>query len=143
MRHFLQAHTLNHRENHRERSPLRRSFSIMLLLMLSGVASWMVGWGTAEAIAPPQTSPNPANGAIIFEANCIGCHANGGNIIRRGKNLKQRALERYHMDSLEAIATITAQGKRPMSAYGDRLTQTEIYDVAAYVLQQAEAGWPR
>lgn len=134
---FPQFHTSNHR------SPQFRWLSVVLLFIVSGVASWLVGWGTAHAIAPPETSPNPSNGAAIFEANCVGCHANGGNIIRRRKNLKQRALERNHMDSLEAIATITAQEKRPMSAYGDRLTPQEIYDVAAYVLQQADAGWPR
>lgn len=28
-----------------------------------------------------------------------------------------------------------------MSAYKDRLSEQEIQDVAAYVLQQAEKGW--
>ena len=82
-----------------------------------------------------------ANGAKIFKANCAGCHVNGGNIIRRGKNLKLRALKRYKMDSLGAISAIVANGKNNMSSYKDRLTVTEIRDVAAYVLEQAQTGW--
>ena len=81
------------------------------------------------------------NGGKIFEANCAGCHINGGNIIRRGKNLKLRALKRYKMDSVEAVSAIVAHGKNNMSAYKDRLTVTEIRDVAAYVLEQATTGW--
>ena len=81
------------------------------------------------------------NGAKIFKANCAGCHIKGGNIIRRGKNLKLRALKRYKMDSVEAISAIVANGKNNMSAYKDRLTVTEIRDVAAYVLERAETGW--
>lgn len=81
------------------------------------------------------------HGGKIFKANCAGCHINGGNIIRRGKNLKLRALKRYKMDSVEAISAIVANGKNNMSAYKDRLIVTEIRDVAAYVLEQAEAGW--
>ncbi|MGB3494799.1 MAG: c-type cytochrome [Elainellaceae cyanobacterium] len=81
------------------------------------------------------------NGAQIFEANCAGCHANGGNIIRRGKNLHMRALSRYHMDTIEAIAHIVTYGKRPMSAYGESLSEQEIQAVSAYVLKRAEEDW--
>ncbi|NET00109.1 MAG: c-type cytochrome [Sphaerospermopsis sp. SIO1G2] len=81
------------------------------------------------------------NGAEVFSANCAGCHINGGNIIRRGKNLKKRALKRYKMDSLEAIEDIVTNGKNNMSAYADRLTTAEIENVAAYVLEQAENNW--
>lgn len=79
----------------------------------------------------------------LFESNCAGCHAKGGNIIRRGKTLKLRALQRNHMDSVEAIQAIVTQGKNNMSAYGDRLSSDEIEAVSVYVWQQAQAGWPR
>lgn len=81
------------------------------------------------------------NGAQIFSVHCAGCHINGGNIVRRGKNLKQKTLKRDHMDSIEAIASIVANGKNNMSAYKDRLTEQEIQEVSAYVLSQAEKGW--
>jgi cytochrome c6 len=80
-------------------------------------------------------------GAEIFNFHCAGCHINGGNIIRRGKNLKKPALEKYGMNTLEAVTGIITNGKNNMSAYKDRLTPEEIETVAAYVLQQAETGW--
>ncbi len=89
----------------------------------------------------PTLAADLSNGAQIFELHCAGCHANGGNIIRRGKNLKLRALQRNQMDSVEAIAQIVTNGKRPMSAYGDRLTPQEIEDVAAYTLDRANHDW--
>ncbi len=91
--------------------------------------------------SPPAVAADTANGARIFNAQCAGCHINGGNIVRRGKTLKQKALKKYGMDSLEAIANIAANGKNNMPAYKDRLSAQEIEDVAAYVLEQAEKGW--
>jgi cytochrome c6 len=81
------------------------------------------------------------NGAEIFSAKCAGCHANGGNIIRRNKTLKLKALSKFDMDSIAAIADIVTNGKNNMSAYRERLSEQEIADVAAYVLAQAETGW--
>lgn len=80
-------------------------------------------------------------GAHLFEVHCAGCHPQGGNIIRRGKTLKQAALQRNQMDTLEAIATLVANGKNNMSAFKDRLSPVEITDVSAYVLEQAAQGW--
>jgi cytochrome c6 len=84
-----------------------------------------------------------SSGAKIFEMNCAGCHANGGNIIRRGKTLKKRALKRNGFESVAAINQIVTQGKGNMSAYGERLTTEEINAVSNYVWQQAEQGWKK
>ena len=93
------------------------------------------------ALSPKALAADIANGARIFEIDCAGCHPNGGNIIRRGKTLKKPALKRHKMDSLEAIASLVTNGKRPMSAYKDRLTETEILDVSTYILERAKNGW--
>jgi cytochrome c6 len=93
------------------------------------------------ALALPVNAADTANGANIFSVHCAGCHINGGNIIRRGKNLQKKALKRYGMDSLEAITAIVSNGKNNMSAFKDRLSEQEIQDVASYVLEQAEKGW--
>ena len=82
-----------------------------------------------------------SNGAQLFEVHCAGCHLNGRNIIRRGKNLKLKALQKNQMDSVEAIAQIVMNGKNNMSAYKDRLTELEIQQVSAYVWEQAQQGW--
>jgi len=81
------------------------------------------------------------NGAKVFEANCSGCHINGKNIVRRGKNLRLKALHKYKVDNQDAIASLVTNGKGIMSAYGDKLSQQEIADVSGYILQRAEANW--
>ena len=88
-----------------------------------------------------DVTTNLDSGAKVFKANCAGCHAKGRNIVRRGKNLKLKALHKYKMDSHEAIASIVTNGKGIMSAYGDKLTPEQIADVSAYVLQRAEQNW--
>ncbi len=87
------------------------------------------------SVAFPGDIPS---GEKIFEMNCAGCHANGGNIIRRGKSLKKRALKRNGFESISAISNIVTQGKGNMSAYVDRLTTEEIDAVSSYVWQQAQ-----
>lgn len=89
----------------------------------------------------PAMAGNSGDGAKLFTVHCAGCHANGGNIIRRGKTLKLKALAKNHRDTQEAIAQLITQGKNPMPAYNDRLSVPEIEAVAAYVLEQAEIGW--
>lgn len=104
----------------------------------------------AVAETPAATRDSSAiDAAVLFEQSCAGCHGGGGNIIRRGKNLKTKALKRYGMDSHGAIANIITNGKGTMSAYGEaaefgaptRLTAPEIDALADYVLAQAEADW--
>ncbi|VEP11646.1 Cytochrome c6-like [Hyella patelloides LEGE 07179] len=97
----------------------------------------------AIALFLVNTSPVLADiqGEQIFTANCAGCHPKGGNIIRRGKNLKARALKRNQLDSQDAIVSLVTNGKGIMSAYGDRLTAEEIAAVSNYVLEQAANNW--
>jgi cytochrome c6 len=105
------------------------------ILILFTFSLWIINFTS------PAHALDTKNGAEVFSANCVGCHINGGNIIRRGKNLKKRALKRYGMDSLEAIENIVTNGKNNMSAYKEKLTTAEIKNVAAYVLEQAENNW--
>ncbi len=93
------------------------------------------------AFTPPALAADTANGAKIFSVECAGCHVNGGNIIRRGKTLKLKALKRNGVDSLEEIASLVTNGKNIMSAYKDRLSEQQIQDVSAYVLEQAAKDW--
>lgn len=99
--------------------------------------------GLINLFSSPSLAADLDNGAQIFSFNCAGCHVNGSNIIRRGKNLKQAALKKNKVDSLEAISSLVANGKNNMSAYKDRLTSQEIQNVAAYVLDQAAKDWAK
>lgn len=86
---------------------------------------------------------NLDNGAEVFKANCAGCHVNGGNIVRRGKNLKLKALHKYKVDNQDAVVSLVTNGKGIMSAYGDKLSAEEIANVSAYVLQRASENWQK
>ena len=88
-----------------------------------------------------DTVTNLDRGAKIFNANCAGCHVKGGNIVRRGKNLKLKALHRNKVDTHEAVVSLVTNGKGIMSAYKDKLTPEEISEVSTYVLNRAEQNW--
>ena len=80
-------------------------------------------------------------GAVLFGQHCAGCHVNGGNIIRRGKNLKLATLQRHGLDSTNAIANIARNGIGQMSGYGDQLGEGGDELVAAWILEQAQNAW--
>lgn len=113
---------------------------ILGLLLVSWV---LISLWTQPALAEAalDTLPTADSTAQLFEIQCAGCHANGGNIVRRGKTLKQKALKRNGVDSVEAISALIANGKGAMSAYRDRISEAEITALAQYVLNQAEHNW--
>lgn len=86
-------------------------------------------------------NPALADGAATFSANCNACHAGGLNYINPTATLSLADLQKNGKDSLEAIITQVTYGKAPMPAFGGRLSDDQIAEVAAYVLSQAEAGW--
>ncbi len=80
-------------------------------------------------------------GENLFKHNCAGCHINGGNIIRRSKNLKISSLKRNGIDNPEAIAKIARQGVGIMSGYEDELGNNGDQIVANWVWEQAQKAW--
>ena len=81
------------------------------------------------------------NGERIFTANCAACHAGGNNVIMPEKTLKKDALEANGMNAVSAITYQVTNGKNAMPAFGGRLSDGDIEDVANYVLSQSEKGW--
>ncbi len=92
-------------------------------------------------VTTPALAVSTTETATLFTNNCAGCHINGGNIVRRGKNLQSKALKKFGMDSTNAIAQLVKNGQYAMPAYKGRLTEQQIVDVSAYVLEQAKHGW--
>ncbi len=80
-------------------------------------------------------------GENLFKHNCAGCHINGGNIIRRSKNLKISSLKRNGIDNSETIAKIARQGIGIMSGYEDKLGDNGDKIVANWVWEQAQNAW--
>ena len=80
-------------------------------------------------------------GEQIFSANCAACHAGGNNAVTPEKTLKKEVLAENGMNSISAITNQVNNGKNSMPAFGGRLADDEIENVANYVLNQSEQGW--
>jgi cytochrome c6 len=92
-------------------------------------------------LSSPAFAGNITSGAKVFDTNCAACHLRGGNVVNAQKTLKQDALAKYEMASLDAIKSQVTNGKNAMPAFKGRLNDQQIEDVAAYVLDQSEKGW--
>ncbi|MBE9122985.1 c-type cytochrome [Tychonema sp. LEGE 07199] len=110
---------------------MKRLLSIALL----AIAILTVGFGR------PALAGDAANGAKLFSANCSACHIGGGNVVMAMKTLKKDALEKYGMNSIEAITTQIIKGKNAMPAFAGRLKPEQIDDLVTYVLEQSEKNW--
>nr|YP_009293721.1 cytochrome c553 [Rhodymenia pseudopalmata]AOM64403.1 cytochrome c553 [Rhodymenia pseudopalmata] len=80
-------------------------------------------------------------GEQIFSANCSACHAGGNNAIMPDKTLKKNVLTDNQMNSIAAITNQVKNGKNAMPAFGGRLADEDIENVASYVLDKSENGW--
>ena len=127
------------------------------LLLLLGLLHWLFqplpAWGLSQAGLPqePQelqvavlASPAQlAEGGRLFANTCAGCHLNGGNIVRRDRTLKLKALQRRGIDGPETIARIAAEGIGRMDGYAKVLGPDGPEKVGAWVWKQALENWPR
>lgn len=80
-------------------------------------------------------------GAEVFAKNCSTCHAGGKNMMNPTKTLSLNDLKSHQRDSEAAITSLVTNGQSPMPAFGKMLSEEQIKNVAAYVMQQANAGW--
>ena len=80
-------------------------------------------------------------GQNLFTNHCAGCHINGGNIIRRSKNLKISSLKNNGIDNPEAIAKIARKGIGIMDGYEDKLGDNGDQIVANWIWEQAQKAW--
>lgn len=107
----------------------------MILNIISLISFIFVSYGQLAQAADIE------NGEQVFSANCSACHAGGNNVIMPEKTLTTDALEANGMKSISAITEQVSNGKNAMPAFGGRLSDSDISDVANYVLSQAEKGW--
>lgn len=120
---------------------LRGLLATLLLVLLVVVVLWpRPAWGLPSAAS---MAPEAAEGPRLFDLHCAGCHPNGGNVIRRGRTLRQADLLRQGIEGEAAIATIAAEGIGRMDGYATVLGDGGPELVASWVWQQAQAGWPR
>lgn len=90
----------------------------------------------------------------VFDRSCAGCHAAGGNIVKRDATLLLSDLQKYGLNGPEELYSIIYSGKGSMPGFGEecqpkgkctfgkRLSDGEIENLAQYILFQAKSGWP-
>ena len=91
---------------------------------------------SAKSAQSPQGSNRFEMGKQIFDSNCNVCHIGGNNIIIPEKNLRKKSLDTNGMNNLDAIMYQVTNGKNGMPAFGGRLKETEIENVAIFVLKE-------
>ena len=77
-------------------------------------------------------------GEKLFNNNCSVCHLGGNNIIIPEKNLKLETLEANGMNTVNAINYQVINGKNGMPAFGGRLKEEDIEQIAYYVLESTK-----
>lgn len=75
-------------------------------------------------------------GQKIFLTNCNVCHIGGENIIIPEKTLKKTVIAINGMNNLDAIIYQVINGKNGMPAFGGRLKEKDIEEVANYILEK-------
>jgi cytochrome c6 len=90
----------------------------------------------------PATAADLDNGANVFAGNCAACHAGGNNVIQNEKTLRKDALTSYLTGGVSEASIVyqVTNGKNALPAFGGRLDDSDITDVAAYVYDQANGN---
>mmetsp|Transcript_14323 Transcript_14323/g.20845 ORF Transcript_14323/g.20845 Transcript_14323/m.20845 type:complete len:134 (+) Transcript_14323:239-640(+) len=99
--------------------------------------------GAALLIATPAFAGDGDAGEKIFNANCAACHAGGQNSVVPDHTLEKAAIEKYLTGGFaeKSVAYQVTNGKNAMPAFGGRLSDEDIANVATYVISTSEAGW--
>ena len=75
-------------------------------------------------------------GEKLFSLNCSSCHVGGNNIIIPEKNLKKETLKTFGMNNRNSIIYQIINGKNGMPGFGGRLKESEIEEIASYILKE-------
>jgi len=112
-------------------------------LMKGAFVSGALLCGAAGIAVPPALAGDREAGEKVFAANCAACHAGGQNVIMPEKTLEKDALDTYLYGGRTEAAVIkqVTNGKNAMPAFGGRLGEENIANVASYVISMSEAGW--
>lgn len=91
----------------------------------------------------PAAAGDKIAGQQVFNANCATCHPGGKNIIKREKTLEKEALDEYLTGGRNegAVSMLVTNGKNAMPAFGRRLDEDQVQNVATYVIATSENGW--
>lgn len=109
---------------------------------------------TVTIASSPALGLSLENGHKVFVQNCVGCHANGGNVLpfAQSKTLYSEALKKNGYSDSQSIENLVSHGSGAMPAFGSftspkgnlmpaKLSSDDIADVVQYLLQRAAENW--
>lgn len=100
-----------------------------------------VGEGEAHSGQAPNEPTDEGEGdaeagSEVFAANCAGCHGVDGTGGNGGPDLTQRPGAK----NLENVRATVSNGRGGMPAFGDQLSEKQINDVTAHVVEDVNGG---
>jgi len=106
-------------------------------------ATPVIAAAVLTAGAGPAFAGDAGAGESIFSGNCAACHAGGQNVVQPEKTLELSALEEYLAGGVSEASVVkqVTNGKNAMPAFGGKLSEADIANVATYVITTAKAGW--
>jgi cytochrome c6 len=106
-------------------------------------ATPVIAAAVLTAGAGPAFAGDAGAGEQIFSGNCAACHAGGQNVVQPEKTLELAALEEYLTGGVSEASVVkqVTNGKNAMPAFGGKLSEADIANVATYVITTAKAGW--
>eukprot|EP00281_Chroomonas_sp_CCMP1168_P026868 CAMPEP_0206236614 /NCGR_PEP_ID=MMETSP0047_2-20121206/13813_1 /ASSEMBLY_ACC=CAM_ASM_000192 /TAXON_ID=195065 /ORGANISM="Chroomonas mesostigmatica_cf, Strain CCMP1168" /LENGTH=146 /DNA_ID=CAMNT_0053660969 /DNA_START=14 /DNA_END=454 /DNA_ORIENTATION=- len=109
----------------------------------SNAAKIAAAGAAISLVAAPAFAGDFDAGEKVFTANCAACHAGGQNSVVPDHTLQKDAIEKFLAGGFKESAVVTqvTNGKGAMPAFGGRLSDDDIANVATYVITQAEDGW--
>jgi len=119
------------------------AFTINKADVAKAAAAGAIAFGVAVGPAYGIDVVAVTAGETIFAANCAACHAGGQNVIMPEKTLEKEALDQFLAGgrSEKSVMTQVTNGKNAMPAFGGRLSDENIANVASYVIATSEVGW--
>mmetsp|Transcript_3841 Transcript_3841/g.2558 ORF Transcript_3841/g.2558 Transcript_3841/m.2558 type:complete len:148 (-) Transcript_3841:184-627(-) len=122
--------------------PLRSSVTQMSMSAQQNAAKAAFA-GAAILAATPAFAGDADAGEKVFNANCAACHAGGQNSVVPDHTLEKAAIEKFLTGGFKEALVVTqvTNGKNAMPAFGGRLSDDDIANVATYVISKSEEGW--
>lgn len=92
----------------------------------------------AFSVSPlPSNAGDVASGQQVFTSTCAGCHAGGQNLVSEKKTLQKDAIEKYVGAVDEETVLKFWKGSFVHKVVGGKLSEVEVQDAVAYVVDQA------
>jgi cytochrome c6 len=117
--------------DHQHRAvPITMMASAWLLTTMMMVSSPLPAWSQQTDIA---------QGQVLFQANCAGCHAGGNNYVQEKRTLRKDDIQQYRGSTDQAVIANFVQNGLPHKLFPMKapMEEKDYNDVVAYVLDQA------